>query len=172
MKTKIYIMAMLLFCNGISLARNNNTVSLGMSFNKMSLGYRYDFEKMPFWAGAFLGLGNEDVNAGFNDFLFGIKIGQPILSFSKSGIYGALSSGIYVPNNKYYAAITPFFGVDLGYEFCFGENGNHILFSETGYRYGHRDYEQSFENEIISINSVDTFELMPFNIILGYGYRF
>ena len=153
-------------------AQNCNRVSLKISFNKIDLGYKYNFGEIPVWSEAFIGLGNQDINAGFDDFLFGIKIGTPLIAFTSSNIYIDLYTGIYFPNNKYYDAVTPFIGIDMGYEMILGKRKIHSLFAEIGYIYGQREYKQTYDNEILFASTTARFKLSPISFSIAYGFNF
>ncbi|NOY60508.1 MAG: hypothetical protein GXO75_16480 [Calditrichaeota bacterium] len=153
-------------------AQNSSKVSFEISFNKMCLGYQFNFDKAPIWSKAYIGLGNQDINKEFNDVLSGIKIGTPFFSFTNSKVYGDFNTGIYIPNNKYYNATTLFIGIDIGYEMFFGTQKRHSLFTEIGYLYGQREYIQALDNETLFISTKDVFKLYPINFSLGYGFGF
>ena len=167
------IIVALLFLSVITgKAQNNNRISAEFSGNNICLAYQLNFEKTPVYSGVYVGLGNQDINSKFDDVLFGIKPGMQFISFAKSNIFGHLNAGIYFPNNKYYDAITPFVGINIGYEKFLGKQKMHSLFIETGYIYGQKEYTQIYENDILYVSSIDKFILFPVIFSLAYGFNF
>lgn len=170
---QLKITLFLLFLSAIiSKAQNTNRVSLELSTNKICFGYQLSLDKILNYSEIYVGIGNQDINKKFDDILFGIKLGSRFLSFTKSNIYGNINTGIYFPNNKYYDAVTPYIGLEMGYEIFLGKRKKHSLFTEIGYLYGQKEYIQTYTDEIIYVSSIDVFNLHPINFLVGYGFNF
>ena len=172
MKRLSLMLALLFLFVIIGKAQNNNRISLKISSNKIDLAYKYSFSEIPVWSETFIGLGNQDINAGFDDFLFGVKIGTPLFTFTSSNVYGDIYTGIYFTNNIHYEVAIPFIGVDIGYEVFLGKRKKHSLFAETGYLYGQREYKQTYNNEMNFASTTDRFKLSAINFSVAYGFNF
>jgi len=173
MKKIIMGLALLFLTNVFCTAQNkNNMIALHFSTNKLVVGYQRSFEKVPVWGEVFLGMSNQDINSSFDDGLMGLKAGIPLLKFSKSNIYGYVSTGIYFPNNDYYNATCPFAGIGVGYKIELGKYRHHAFIVEIGYIYGKKDYSQTHSGDILNASTTDAFKLSPLTISIGYGFKF
>jgi len=153
-------------------AQQHSQVSLAASYNQFSLAYKYNLTTIPVWGELYTGIGNQDISSKFDDILAGLRLGIPIITFSKSDIYAVIKTGVYIPQNDYYKAPTLFIGACTGYEKFIGQNRIHVLFAEIGYVYGQKEYTQHYNSKILSISTIGKFELSPVTIEIGYGYRF
>ncbi len=153
-------------------AQSKSRASIGFSFNKIEVVYRYTFSQKHIWVNPFVGISNQDINTNFDDLMVGVKLGLPLSKFKKSQLYTQINLGIYFPNNNYYKATTPFVGFDLGYELMLGKTKKHSAFAEIGYLYGKKGYTQEYHDANISVKSTDEFSLKPITFNLGYGFSF
>ena len=153
-------------------AQEADQISFEISYNQINLTYKNYVSSFPLWIEPYLGIANQDVNRELDDFTFGVKLGKSIFTFEKSDIYLGINTGLYFPNNCCYDVTTPFAGVFCGYEFLLGKTKKHVLFTEIGYRYGQREYSQTYENSQVFISTTDKFELTPLSFSIGYGFRF
>jgi hypothetical protein len=153
-------------------AAQKNRCSLQLSYNQMGFAYKYNFSKVPVWAEGYFGLGNQDIDKPFNDYLAGIKVGHPIATFKSSVLNISLHLGIYIPVNEYYKATTPVGGINVDYEKFIGKSHKHSILVDAGYQYGKRTYSQKFQNEDIYVATTDIYRVSPLWLSVGYGFNF
>jgi len=173
MKRSVFSAAFILFLlnHGVK-SQNNNQLLLQFSLNQVDLAYQHKLISPNIWGEAFVGIGNQDINSSFDDFLSGLRIGFDAFSNEKNLLGFNTSVGIYIPNNDYYTATTPVFGAGIRYTRFIGKSGKHSLFVNTGYQYGKRDYKQKYSSEIINVTTVGNFKIAPLYFSLGYGFKF
>jgi len=165
---RLYCIAMIFFLIQNTYAEHK--FNLDFSFNKYSVGYQLALEKIPFKSKISLGVSNQDINSEFDDFYFDFQFSRNIIEFSHSNIYGSITPGIYFANNDYYDVNMFYWGFDIGYEYSFLEN--HIVYIESGYLSGKKDFIQNYNNEVISVSTRENLILLPFNFVIGYGFNF
>ena len=153
-------------------SRNRNQASFQFSYNQIELGYQYKFIHQKIWGEAFAGLGNQDINSSFDDFLTGIRIGGAVFSNDKNTIDLTAGFGVYFPNNNYYSAATSVLGGGLRYSRFIGKTKKHSLFLNAGYQYGKRDYKQEYLNDEIYVATISKFKISPMYFSIGYGFNF
>ena len=153
-------------------AQNLNQVSLRLSPTQFELSFQRKLKQQKVWSEAFIGLGNQDINSKYDDFLAGIRIGIPLFSSAKNAIHLAASAGIYFPNNEYYSAASPVYGLIGGYTRYMGKAQRHSLLIHLGYQYGERNYIQEYQSADISTAITGTFKLSPIHFSIGYGFNF
>lgn len=169
------ISVLLAFFSLISLgvkSQNLNQVSLRLSPNQFELNYQRKFHQERIWSEAFIGLGNQDINSKYDDCLAGIRIGTPLFSNDKNVIHMAASVGVYFPNNDYYAAVSPVYGIMGGCTRLIGKAQRHSLLINLGYQYGQRNYIQEYQASDIFIATTGNFKLSPIHFSIGYGFNF
>jgi hypothetical protein len=166
------IIATLLFTFASGKAQYNQHLSFAASYNQFKLGYTYKIAPIPLSIGVYAGVGNQDINNTFDDFLCGLQLSIPVVTFEKSDFYTGINTGMYFPNNQYYNANTFCVGANLGYEYFLGINKRHALFAEVGYVYGSKAYTQHYRNDVLEVSSTDVFKLSPIAISLGYQFKF
>jgi len=173
MKKKIVfsLACMLLLVYGIK-AQNNNQLSLQLSLNQIELGYQHKLFAENIWGEAFAGIGNQDINSRFDDFLVGIRLGFDAFSYKRNSIGIDASFEIYIPNNHYYTAVTPVIGAGIRYSLAFGKLNQHSLLINAGYQYGKQDYKQEYTSELINTSTISDFKIAPLYFSLGYGFNF
>jgi len=169
-KTLIFIS--LILATSLVKAQGKTEMNIRLSYNQFGLGGRYYFQKTPIWSEINFGLGNEDIDRKFNDWVFDARMGIPVWKLNTSAFYIAAKAGIYIPENDYYKAITPTIGCLIGYKKDIGKQKRQSIFAEAGYNYGKRQYTQNWSNENISIATIDQFKVSPVTFSLGYSYRF
>ncbi len=170
-KLLICILLVPLFVNN-GRAQKNNSLEIALSIHQFELEYQHKIFSENFSAGAFIGVGNQDINSSFDDFLTGVKMGYNIFSNPKNNLDVQVKLGIYIPNNDYYNAITPTTQAGMKYSRIIGKSKRHSLIINTGYRYGKRDYKQHYSSELLKISTIGTFKLSPLYFSIGYGFRF
>jgi len=153
-------------------SQNLNQVSLRLSPGQFELNYQRKLLQQKIWSEAFIGLGNQDINSKYDDLLAGIRIGTPLFTNKKNVIHMAAGVGVYFPNNDYYAAVSPVYGITGGYTRFIGKAQRHSLHINIGYQYGERNYIQEYRASDISIATTETFKLSPSHFSLGYGFNF
>jgi len=172
-KLIIFFLVVFLFTKSYSQTNDRLAISILYGGNiSAELSYKHTFSEYNLWVNPFIGISNQDVNSNYDDFFTGLKIGLPIFKFEKSFIYSNIFTGIYFPNNDFYKQLTPFAGIDAGYEYTFGKNQQHSVFLEAGYNYGKSTYIKTYENENFSVSSENEFMLSPIRFSFGYGYYF
>lgn len=162
---------MLLLACGVK-AQPTNHLSLQLAVSQFEVGYQHQLFSEKTWAEAYVGLGNQDINNRFDDFLGGLRIGYHALSTLKNQLSFHTDLGIYSPNNDYYKATTPVIGAGLRYLRFIGQSGQHSVFVTTEYQYGTRDYKEHHSSETVEVSSIGTFEVAPVCFSVGYGYNF
>ncbi len=153
-------------------AQQNNRLNLQVAPNQIEFEYQRKLFNHKMWGETYAGLGNQDVNNSFNDFLAGLRIGFDVWSTPKNTIGLCSGIGIYIPNNDYYTAVTPVIGVGVIYSRYIGKSGKHALLANAGYQYGERDYKQEFSSEMIALEIRGNFSVAPVYFSLGYGFNF
>lgn len=153
-------------------AQNDKQLLLQLSLNQVDLAYQHKLISPNIWGEAFVGIGNQDINSSFDDFLSGLRIGFNAFSNEKNLLGFNTSIGIYIPNNNYYTATTPVFGAGIRYTRIIGKSGKQSLFVNTGYQYGKQEYKQKYSSEIVNVTTVGTFKIAPLYFSLGYGFKF
>ena len=84
----------------------------------------------------------------------------------------AASVGVYFPNNDYYAAVSPVYGIMGGYTRFIGKAQRHSLLINLGYQYGQKNYIQEYQASDIFIATTGNFKLSPIHFSIGYGFNF
>jgi len=153
-------------------SQNPNQVSVRLSTNQFELGYQRKFIQQKIWGETYIGLGNQDINAKFDDVVAGIRIGSPILANDKNVVSIAAGVGLYFPNNQYYSATTPVFSGLIAYNRYFGKSQTHSLLVNLGYQYGKKDYKQEYSSADIYTATIGSFKVSPVYFSVGYGFHF
>ena len=153
-------------------SQNLNQVSVRLSYNQFELGYQRTFIQQKLWGEAFIGLGNQDINNKYDDYVTGVRIGTPVFSNNKNVIHIAASVGVYVPNNTCYSTVTPYYGGIIGYSRFIGKTQKHSLLINLGYQYGKGYYKQEYSSNDISIATTGSFKVSPIHFSAGYGFLF
>lgn len=172
MRTYIVLLFTVLSFGTESQAQVKNKVAAHLSYNRVELSYGRELEILPVGIEGFIGLGNQDVNTAFDDFLGGIRIAVPILSFEKSQIQVLPEVGFYISNNDCYSAQTCVLGIHANYCRYLGKKQKHFVQIDAGYVYGKRSYRQTYENDRVYLATTGTFSVKPLYVALGYGFRF
>jgi len=172
MKRLIVILAFFCFFSLSATSQNLNQVSIRLSSTQFELNFKRKLKQQKVWAEAFIGLGNQDINSRYDDFLTGIRIGIPLFSNAKNAFHIAASAGIYFPNNEYYSAASPVYGLMGGYTRYMGKAQRHSLLIHLGYQYEERSYIQEYQAGDISAAATGTFKLSPIHFSIGYGFNF
>ncbi len=159
----------LLHATGIK-AQNPEMASLQLSFNQTELGYQRPILSENLWAGVYVGLGNQDINRRFDDFVSGFKVGYLLLARPKNQVALTGGIGLYVPNNSYYKATALTVEAGVRYSRFIDKNKKHCLLVNAGYRYGQRDYKQSYSSDVLNASTIGTFRVSPFVFSIGYGF--
>ena len=165
-----YYILLLIPVSGV--AQFNNQVSLNASVNQFELCYSYEYKKLPVVSDLYIGLGNQDIDAGYNDFILGARFGLFLVKSEKNEVDVKINAGGYIPNNDYYKAPTPVYGFILGYNRNLGKSNKHALKLNVGYLYGKRNYLQKYENELVFVATGSQFKVSPFYFTVGYGFNF
>ncbi|NJK93824.1 MAG: hypothetical protein HC905_01830 [Bacteroidales bacterium] len=160
------------FMLSASLFGQQNGVSFKLSLHQAEIGYKYIFKKVPLEGEFYLGAGNQDIDGRFNDFVSGIRIIKPVFRYKRNLISMMFNTGVYIPNNDYYNAVTPVFGLIAGYNRTFDKAGKHSLLINAGYFLGQRYYLQEYKDNFGSYATRDIFKIVPVNIAIGYGLNF
>jgi len=153
-------------------SQNLNQVSLRFSPTQFELNFQRKLILEKVWSEAFIGLGNQGINSNYDDYLAGLRIGTPLFFNEKSTIHLAAIVGVYLPNNDFYAAVTPVFGLLAGYSRYIGKPHRHSMLIHLGYQYGQRNYIHEYRTNDISIATTGNFKLSPIHFSIGYGYNF
>jgi hypothetical protein len=168
-RLSIRLLLVLLSVYGGVKAQNKNQLSLQLSFNQFELAYQHSLFIEKMWGEVFAGVGNQDINSRFDDFLTGVRIGYNVFSNEKNLLAFNTKFGVYIPHNDYYTATTPLIGVGIRYTRFIGQAKKQSVFVSTGYQYGRRDYKQEYSSELIHVATVGTFNVAPVYFSLGYG---
>lgn len=147
-------------------------VSGSFSYNKIEFSYNYKLPFYSFWSEVYCGLGNQDINSSFDDFLAGLRVGCPVFSVGRSNFDVYLNIGGYFPHNNYYDADSFVSGAGARYSLFLGSNRRNCLFVDAGYQYGKRSYKQEYVTPDVYIAATGTFRVPPVFFSIGYGYRF
>lgn len=153
-------------------SQNKSMLSMQFSYNELGIAYQYRIFSSKLWAEIYTGIANQDINKDFDDYTSNLKFGYNLLSNKNNQIALTSGFGVYIPNNKYYNALTPMINIGSRYSRLLGNSKKHNLFINTGYQYGKRDYIQEYSSEILSISTIETFKISSFYVSLGYGYSF
>lgn len=172
MKRLTVLLALFSFFSFGVKSQNLNQVSVRLSYNQFELGYQRAFVQQKLWGEAFIGLGNQDINSEYDDYLAGIRIGTPVFSNNNNVIHIAASVGVYVPNNICYSTVTPYYGGIIGYSRFIGKTQKHSLLINLGYQYGEGYYKQEYSSNDISIATTGSFKVSPIHFSVGYGFLF
>jgi hypothetical protein len=170
-KTAFLIVLFALICFGVK-AQNSNQVSARLSFNQLELGYQRAFFQQKIWGETYVGLGNQDINKKFDDFVTGLRIGTPIFKNEKNVINLAAGIGIYFSNNEIYSVVTPVYSGFIAYNRFIGKSEKHSLLINLGYQYGKKDYEQEYSSADIYTATTGSFKVSPVYFSVGYGFHF
>lgn len=153
-------------------AQSSNRAAVNLSYNQVTLSYRKDLVENLLRYGLYLGVGNQDIDTRFNDYLVGVSLYIPVFEKNRFSLSTAVDFGFYIPQNQSYSAPTPVLSFFLEGERRFGNNLKHSLLLDLGYRYGKKSYMQEFENSFIHASTRDVFKVSPIILTLGYGFRF
>lgn len=171
MREALSIILLFLLLDCTANAQNGEMYSLQLSLNQVELGYQHHILSEKGWVGLYAGIGNQDINPRFDDFLSGLKMGYNVVSRQKSQVDYIVGLGVYLPGNDYYKATTLVFDTGVRYSCFFGEKKRHCLLLSAGYRYGKRDYKQTYSSDILTVSRVGTFRVSPGYLSIGYGFR-
>lgn len=172
MKRLTVLLALFTFISLGVKSQNLNQVSLRLSPTQLELNFQRKLMQQKVRSEAFIGLGNQDINSKYDDFLVGIRIGIPLFFNDENAFHIDASVGIYFPNNEYYAAVTPVYGIIGGYTRYIGKAQRHSLLLNLGYQYGERTYMQEYQAADISTAITGNFKLSPIHFSIGYGINF
>jgi len=153
-------------------SQNPNQVAVRLSFNQFEMGYQRQFIRQKIWAETYIGVGNQDINAKYDDFVTGLRIGRYILANEKNALSIAAGIGLYFPNNHYYKATTPVYSGFIAYNLFLGKSKKHSLLANLGYQYGKKDYTQEYSNNGFYAATTGSFKVSPVYFSLGYGFHF
>ena len=153
-------------------AQNPNQVSARLSFNQLELGYQRTFFQQKIRGETYVGLGNQDINKKFDDFVTGLRIGTPIFRNEKNAIHIAAGIGFYFSNNDIYSVVTPVYSGFIAYNRFLGQSEKHSLLINLGYQYGENDYKQEYNSADIYTATTGSFTVSPVYFSVGYGFHF
>jgi hypothetical protein len=153
-------------------AQNQNQVSVRLSFNQLELGYQRTFFQQRIWGETYVGLGNQDINKKFDDFITGLRIGTPIFKNEKNALNLAAGLGFYFSNNDMYSVVTPVYCGFIAYNRFLGKSEKHSLLINLGYQYGENDYKQEYNSAVIYTATTGSFNVSPVYFSVGYGFHF
>lgn len=171
MKKIVFIIPFILIIYSGVKAQHNKQLSFQLSSNQAELSLQYNPINRNSWLETYFGIGNHDINAGFNDFLSGLRIGYNVLSNDKNAFGPYVKGGIYIPNSDYYEMIIPVIGAGARYIRYLGKSGRHCMLIGAGYQYGQRIYKQNYSSEILESTTIEKFTLKPLFFSLGYGIK-
>ena len=167
---QLYIILMLIFSFSVEAqSQGKNQASFGISYNQVEIRIQHIFIYETCWAEVFTGLGNQDIEPAFNDFLAGARLGYSILNINKNKLDITTGLGTYFPNNDYYTATTIFFNAGARYSRYLGKNKKHSFNFSIGVQKGERQYKQTYSTNDLSIATVDRFKLTPLYVSVGYA---
>lgn len=172
MKRMVLGLAFMLLLACGAKAQKMNQLSLQFSYNQLELGYQRNLLFHKMWGEAFVGIGNQDINSRFDDFLAGVRVGVFALSNEKNRVALNTLVGVYVPNNSYYNAAAPVFGGGIRYVRFIGRQNRHSILISTGYQYGKREYKQESSSEVLQVETIGDFRVAPIYFSVGYGFNF
>ncbi len=172
MKRRVFgLVFMLLLAFGAK-AQKMNQLSLQFSYNQLELGYQRNLLFHNMWGEAFVGIGNQDINSRFDDFLAGVRVGVYAFSTEKNVVALNAVAGVYIPNNSYYNAAAPLLGGGIRYVRFIGRQNRHSVLISAGYQYGKREYKQEYHSEALQVESIGVFKVAPLYFSVGYGFNF
>lgn len=172
MKKLFVIILLTHFLSQNTKAQDKKMVSMRVAINQIELGFQHDILSDKLWADVYTGIGNQDINSRFNDFIIGFGIGFDAFSNKKNQIAINTGIGLYIPNNNYYSITVPILNAGVRYSRFFGKEAKHCLLVSSEYRYGKRDYRQEYSSDIINVSSIGTFKISPLYFSIGYGFKF
>jgi hypothetical protein len=153
-------------------SQNSNQVSARLSFNQLELGYQRTFFQQKIWGETYVGLGNEDINKKFDDFVTGLRIGTPIFKTEKNAIHLVAGIGLYFSNNDIYSVVTPVYSGFIAYNRFLGKSEKQSLLINLGYQYGNNNYKQEYNSSSIYTATTGSFTVSPIYFSVGYGFHF
>jgi hypothetical protein len=168
MKKIVFLTALLALTSFCVKAQNSNQVSARLSFNQIELGYQRTFFQQKIWGETYVGLGNQDINKKFDDFI----TGTPIFKNEKNVINLAAGIGFYFSNNDIYSVVTPVYSGFIAYNRFLGKPEKHSLLINLGYQYGKNDYRQEYNSAGIYTATTGSFIVSPVYFSVGYGFHF
>jgi hypothetical protein len=172
MKSLFLILIVTTLWVNTALTQSHKQIACNIAFNQIDISYQQTIGLLPLWSEIYTGIGNADIDNKFNDFTAGLRIGTPIWHNDKNNVGIAAHLGMYIPNNDYYKATTPVYGIVAKYNHYFGTTKKHSLLVNAGYLYGKRSYKQEYSDPKIYTATTDEFRLMPLYLSLGYGFNF
>jgi hypothetical protein len=170
-KVRSFFLLMLL----LSYSTNGQTkqvISLQLSYNQIELGFEHDLLNERLTAGLYAGIGNEDINHHFDDFLCKLGFGYVVYSNFKNQVSIQSGFGLYFSNNDYYSITVPIVNIGTRYTRFIGKERKQSLFVDAGYRYGKREYKQVYSSEIAVVSTIGIFKISPLYFLIGYGFKF
>ncbi len=153
-------------------AQDKRMMSMQVSLNQIELGFQHNIISDRLWANIYTGIGNQDLNSSFDDFILGLGIGFNAFSNKKNQVAINTGTGLYIPNNNYYSVTVPLLNAGIRYSRFFGKKDKHCLLVSSGYRYGKRDYKQEYLSDIVNVSTIGTFKISPLYFSIGYGFKF
>jgi len=171
MKRYIYSIVFILFLTTSSYSQGKAVISAKVSPNEIGMQYERYLLADELWTGIYTGIGNQDINSRFDDFILGVNGGYKIMSGKSAGIALTAGFGLYSPRNGYYNANTLFGEGGVSYSYYPGKSRRHSLIVNLGYRYGRRTITQTSSNELFNVSSTDYFRISPLHISVGWGIK-
>lgn len=172
MKRIVAFILLMLFLSHNTKAQNQRMLSMELSINQIELSFRHNIINERLWTELYAGIGSLDVNRNYDDFTTGLSIGLNVFSNKRNQIALNTRMGICFLNNDYYAGTVPLINAGVRYTRFFGKKENHCLLVSVGYRYGKRNYKQTYSSEIANVSTVGSFKVSPLYLSIGYGFRF
>jgi hypothetical protein len=172
MKKLFSIIVLLVILSFNVKAQNIRTLSVNLSTNQIDMSFQHNIIIERLWMEIYAGVGNQDINNYFDDFISGLGVGFNAFSKNKNQVAVETGIGLYIPDNNYYSGTIPLLNAGVRYLRFLGKSGKNCLLIKAGYRYGKRDFKQEYSSEIVNVSTIETFTISPLYFSIGYGFIF
>ena len=149
--------------------QESNQISLNLSLSQIELCFHYITPVQNMKAETYIGIGNQDINRQFDDFLTGLRLQYKLYTYKRNTLSVYSSVGIYASNNDYYKPLTPVFGFGNKYISYIGKSEKFFLTFNLGMQYGRSKFRQGYASEIIKTSTISEFRLNPLSFSFGLG---
>jgi hypothetical protein len=144
-------------------------LAIKVSYNFLKLEYNHDFFSRNMHTGLAAGIGKNGSLSKKIDLYGEIHSKLPLLKQKRSEILVNTYGGIC--HNKE-AGLFSVFGMEIEYEYKFGQKKKHALIFNSGFRYGKKIFIKEYENKHIKVFTQENYSLPVISVLIGYGYRF
>ena len=172
MKKLTVLVSSIVLGSNLVLAQSTQMASMRISIKQMEVSYQHSIFRDWLWIEAHTGVANQDINNRFDDFLLGSNIGWNVLSNPQNQISAHTGVGLYFPNYDRYSGTVPLTHASVRLLHFLGKTKKHGTQIDLGYQYGKRTYKQVYTSQAATVSTIETFQVSPLHVSIGYGYRF